>query len=194
MPVRLVNARDTIPGHILTLTCVPSLDVLRLDGPPCLSVLTLHWPMSPSRAGRQQGQAGILCLTSPCSCSTVRVAPMQAKGAPQPQSDSITAFPSSASNCLGSQLPPPSTSADRSKGRRRQDPLEDSPPSPWNHYLYCRTSSARRDGILHPVPRRIFKPLVCPSLGARLTPVALYSISLHVAIRHPDRHQHKAQL
>lgn len=178
MPVRLDSARDTIPGHILLELdpCAESrqrlLLPLRLDGPPCLSVLTLHSPMLPSNAGRRQGKAGILCLTM-----LVHVRPSAWPNASQgsfhqPQSDSITAFPARP-RTVSEAAASPSTSAGRSKGPRRQDPRR-GPHSPLELSFCCRTSSARRQTweiLLHHVPRRIFLPRVCPSLGARLTPL-----------------------
>lgn len=125
MAVRLDNARDTIPGHILTLTCVPSLDDYSPTRSPPPARRYSHCtrrcylPVLGGSKGKQ-----VFCASPPCSCSTVRVAHCK------PRELLSLSQTRSRHSQLGLELSRkpttcPSNSADRSKGRWRQDPLED---------------------------------------------------------------------
>lgn len=154
-----------------TLFLTAVLVLLRLAGP--LPIGThLRLPMLPSRAGRQQGKAGIQCLTMPIFGHPR--GPMPAKGAPQPQSDSTTAFPPRP-RIVSEALT--SSSLSFSFGLQKQGTI--APRFPWEQpppYLRITTckvlqASAGRAAECILSHAGHFISRVCPSLGVRLTPL-----------------------
>lgn len=185
MAVRLDSARDTIPGHILTLTCAEfgRLSTSFSDSmAPCPSVLTLHSPMLPSHAGRQQGQARY---------SVPHHAHVRPSAWPQASQGSSSASVrldhghsqlglelSRKPNCL------PSTSADQKQGTTAPRPRQGPPPSPWNYHLlshikrsqrweYCTVSHV---GYLNPW-FALASGLVSPPLPFIASPFMLLSVA-----------------
>lgn len=181
MALRLDDARDTIPGHVLT--GVPSL--LRPDGGPLAHPPgcrhSPHPPMLPSRAGRQQGKSRYLVPHN---------GPVQAKGALQPPSDSITAFPARPSSCLGSNSLLVNSSC-QTQGTTAPRCRRGGPP--WSHYLLSHTKSSQRWEYSTPCPTPGIIQRVCPSLGARLTPLPVIAspFTLASAALPPPPHRHQ---
>lgn len=130
-----------------------------------------YLPMLGGGKGKQ-----VFCA-SPCSCSTLRVAQRKPRELSSASVRLDHGIPSSASNCLGSSyLPPPRLQLTEARDDGARIPSRTTNHHLWNYYLLSHIERSQRceyylGPIPHHVPRRIFLPRVCPSLGARLTPL-----------------------